>query len=149
MDEFVVRRASESDADALIGIDTVAVEGSDERQASIRRWCRQGLAIVAEHASGPLGYCVVEYTFFDQGFVTMLMVAPAARSQGVGQLLLHAAAASCTTPKLFTSTNLSNHAMQRLLQRVGWAPAGLLHGLDEDDPELFYLHRQQTEPTHP
>ncbi|MFB7757144.1 hypothetical protein ACFC18_47430 [Streptomyces sp. NPDC056121] len=32
--EFVVRRASESAADTLIGIDTVAVEGNDERQAS-------------------------------------------------------------------------------------------------------------------
>ncbi|MFJ7630855.1 hypothetical protein ACIQZN_30680 [Streptomyces sp. NPDC097595] len=45
------------------------------------------------------------------------------------------------TPKLFTSTNVSNQPMQRLLQRAGWTPAGLLHGLDEDDPELFYLQK--------
>ncbi|MGC5531100.1 GNAT family N-acetyltransferase [Streptomyces sp. SR-10] len=140
--EFGVRRASESEADALIGIDAIAVEGNRERQASIRRWCQQGLAVVAEDASGPLGYCVVEYTFFEQGFVTMLMVAPSARGRGVGQRLLNAAAASCTTPKLFTSTNVSNQPMQRLLQRSGWSPVGLLHGLDEGDPELFYLCRR-------
>ncbi|MFJ1548529.1 GNAT family N-acetyltransferase [Streptomyces sp. NPDC088246] len=96
-----------------------------------------------------LGYCVVEYTFFEQGFVPMLMVAPSARGRGVGHRLLDSVAASCTTPKLFTSTNISNQPMQRLLQRAGWSPVGLLHGLDEGDPELFYLCRPQTERMHP
>ncbi|WP_331772023.1 GNAT family N-acetyltransferase (plasmid) [Embleya sp. NBC_00888] len=146
--EFVVRRARESDSDALVGIDAVALEGDVARRASIRRWCRQGLAVVAEDGSGVLGYCVVEYTFFEQGFVTMLMVAPSARERGVGHRLLDAVAASCTTPKLFTSTNVSNQPMQRLLQRAGWGPVGLVHGLDEGDPELFYLHRPQAKQAH-
>ncbi|MFF2777462.1 GNAT family N-acetyltransferase [Streptomyces sp. NPDC058052] len=136
-----MRRANGSEADALIGVDAVAVAGDPGRRASIRTWCRQGLAIVAEDASGPLGYCVVEYTFFEHGFVTLLTVAPPARRRGVGQRLLDAAAETCTSAKLFTSTNVSNQAMQRLLQRAGWSPVGLLHGLDEGDPELFYLHR--------
>ncbi|MFD9421365.1 MULTISPECIES: GNAT family N-acetyltransferase [unclassified Streptomyces] len=144
--DFVVRRANESESGALVEIDSVAVEGDVERRANIRKWCEQGLVIVAEDASGLLGYCVVEYTFFEQGFVTMLMVASAARGRGVGHRLLDAAAASCTTPKLFTSTNVSNQPMQRLLQRAGWSPVGLLHGLDEGDPELFYLCRPQSRP---
>ncbi|MFJ6775423.1 GNAT family N-acetyltransferase [Kitasatospora sp. NPDC091257] len=141
--EFVVRRGRESDADALVGIDTVAAAGDEERAASIRRWCRQGPGpvFVADGGSGPLGYCVVEYTFFDQGFVTMLMVSPPARGRGVGRRLLDAAADSCETPKLFTSTNVSNHPMRRLLHGAGWQPVGLVHGLDEGDPELFHLHR--------
>ncbi|MEV5688574.1 GNAT family N-acetyltransferase [Streptomyces sp. NPDC052164] len=144
--DFVVRRANESESGALVEIDSVAVEGDVERRANIRKWCEQGLVIVAEDASGLLGYCVVEYTFFEQGFVTMLMVASAARGRGVGQRLLDAVAASCTTSKLFTSTNVSNQPMQRLLQRAGWSPVGLLHGLDEGDPELFYLCRPQNTP---
>ncbi|MEV8343372.1 GNAT family N-acetyltransferase [Streptomyces niveus] len=134
--EFVVRRARAEDAGALIAVDSL---GDDRRQAAVRRWCQEGSAVVAEGAAGPLGYCVVEYTFFEQGFVSMLMVAPAARGRGVGRSLLDAVAASCATPKLFTSTNVSNQPMRRLLQRAGWSPVGILHGLDEGDPELFYL----------
>ncbi|MCX0241640.1 GNAT family N-acetyltransferase [Streptomyces drozdowiczii] len=135
-DVVVVRPAVPAEAAALAGIDA-------GRRTSIEKWCRQGVAYVArDTASGPpLGYCVLEYTFFEQGFVTLLMVAPEARRRGVGHRLLEAAAATCTTPKLFTSTNVSNQPMQRLLQRAGWTPAGLLHGLDEGDPELFYLRK--------
>jgi hypothetical protein len=28
--------------------------------------------------------------------------------------------------------------MQRLLTRTGWRSAGIVYGLDEDDPELFF-----------
>ncbi len=69
----------------------------------------------------------------------MLMVAPEARRRGVGAHLLRALETTCVTPKLFTSTNVSNHPMQQLLQHSDWCPVGLLHGLDEGDPELFYI----------
>ncbi|MFI2415891.1 GNAT family N-acetyltransferase [Streptomyces sp. NPDC018947] len=136
---LVTRRANASDWTGLARIDSIAAAGDHARSVSIRRWCEQGLVLLAQDASSPLGYSVLEYSFFEQGFVTMLTVAPTARRQGVATHLLKATEASCTTPKLFTSTNVSNHPMQLLLQRVNWSPVGLLHGLDEGDPELFYL----------
>lgn len=134
-----VGRAAASDWSAIAEIDSVAAAGDHARQNSIRRWCEQDVVLMAQDASGPLGYSVLEHNFFEQGFITMLMVVPRARRQGVGARLLTAVETTCMAPKLFTSTNTSNHPMQQLLQRAGWQPAGLLHGLDEGDPELFYL----------
>ncbi len=45
----------------------------------------------------------------------------------------------CTTAKLFTSTNLSNLPMQSLLIQRGYRLAGIIHDLDEGDPELVYV----------
>ncbi|MFG3253414.1 GNAT family N-acetyltransferase [Streptomyces sp. NPDC048172] len=134
-----VTRADPSDWAALAGIDSVAAAGDLARRDGIRRWCEHGVALIARDSSGPVGYSVLEYTFFEQGFVTMLMVAPDARRRGVGARLLTATETVCATAKLFTSTNVSNHPMQQLLQHADWHPVGLLHGLDEGDPELFYL----------
>jgi ribosomal protein S18 acetylase RimI-like enzyme len=136
---LAVRTGSANDADTLAHLDSVARSDSGERRGSIERWCREGSVLVADAAPWPVGDCVVEYTFFEQGFVTMLMVAEPLRGHGIGERLLRAAAASCLTVKLFTSTNLSNYPMQRLLQRAGWQSVGMVHGLDEDDPEVFYL----------
>ncbi|WP_329485760.1 GNAT family N-acetyltransferase [Kitasatospora sp. NBC_01246] len=134
-----VRAADATDLPALVAIDAIAAAGDEVRARSIRRWLDQGSVSVAEDPSGILGYGVLEYTFFEQGFVTMVTVSPGARRRGVGARLLQAVEASCSTPKPFTSTNVSNHPMQLLLQQLGWHPAGLVHGLDEADPELFYL----------
>lgn len=43
------------------------------------------------------------------------------------------------TEKLFTSTNLSNLPMQSLLVRLGYLLSGVIHHLDEGDPELVYV----------
>ncbi|WP_346345585.1 GNAT family N-acetyltransferase [Streptomyces sp. SID5643] len=134
-----LRRAEPADWTALAETDALAASGDQGRRASIRRWCSAGLVTLAEDARGPVGYAVLEYTFFEQGFLTLLTVAPGARRQGVATHLLAAVEAACTTPKLFTSANVSNQPMHRLLLTAGWQPAGLVHGLDDGDPELFYL----------
>lgn len=149
---FRVRRADVSDWAALAEIDSVAAAGDRARRDSIRGWCERGVVLMAEASpaspaspapygpSRPLGYAVLEYTFFEQGFLTLLMIAPDARRRGVGARLLTAVETTCTTSKLFTSTNVSNHPMRRLLTHAGWRPAGILHGLDEGDPELFFRY---------
>ncbi|MFR9722722.1 GNAT family N-acetyltransferase [Streptomyces sp. MS19] len=134
-----VRRAGAADAAALMAVDALAAAGDEGRRASPARWCGgNAVVLLAEDPTGPLGFAVLEYTFFEQGFLTLLTVTAAARRRGVGRRLLAAVEAECATPKLFTSTNFSNHPMQRLLRSAGWEAAGLLHGLDEGDPELFF-----------
>jgi hypothetical protein len=47
----------------------------------------------------------------------------------------------CETSKLFISTNLSNLPMQSLLAKLVYVLSGVIHNLDEGDPELVYFKR--------
>jgi ribosomal protein S18 acetylase RimI-like enzyme len=139
-----IRDAASADTSRVVVLDTVAAGGDAERRASIERWAAAGSMRVAVAADEIVGYCVTERAFFGQWFVVMLMVAEGARGQGIGAELLLDARRQRETAKLFSSTNLSNQPMQRLLARLGWRSVGILYGLDEGDPELFYLAPKPT-----
>ena len=134
-----IRDAAPADASEVVAIDTVAASGDNERRVAIERWIDHGSMRVAMAANEIVGYYVTERAFFGQWFVVVLMVAEGARGQGIGAELLLDAQRQRATAKLFTSTNLSNQPMQRLLARLGWRSVGIIYGLDEGDPELFYL----------
>jgi ribosomal protein S18 acetylase RimI-like enzyme len=139
-----IRDAASADTSRVVALDTVAAGGDAERRAAIERWAADGSMRVAVVADEIVGYCVTERAFFGQWFVVMLMVAKGARGQGIGAELLLDAQRQRETAKLFTSTNLSNQPMQRLLARLGWRSVGIVYGLDEGDPELFYLAPKAT-----
>jgi ribosomal protein S18 acetylase RimI-like enzyme len=139
-----IRDAASGDMSRVVALDTVAAGGGTERRASIERWVADGSMRVAVAADEIVGYCVTERAFFGQWFVAVLMVAESARGHGIGAELLLDAQRRQETAKLFTSTNLSNQPMQRLLARLGWRSVGIVYGLDEGDPELFYLAPRAT-----
>ena len=131
-----IRGAASGDTPQVVELDTVVAGGDDERRAAIERWIAAGSMRVAVAADEIFG---TERAFFGHWFVGMLMVAEDSRGQGIGAELLLDAQRQRDTAKLFTSTNLSNQPMQRLLARLGWRSVGIVYGLDEGDPELFYL----------
>jgi ribosomal protein S18 acetylase RimI-like enzyme len=88
-----------------------------------------------------IGYVVLDYSFYENGFISMLYVHADYRRRCVGERLMQQIEEVCRTAKLFTSTNLSNIAMQRLLAKLGYVLSGVIHNLDEDDPELVYFKR--------
>lgn len=135
-----IRYATSSDVEAMIQLETIGTNDS-ARQEHIQSWVAAGNAVVAEVDGAVVGYAVIEYTFFDQGFITMLQVAEAHRRQGVARQLLMYLESACRTDKLFTSTNSSNEPMQKLMDDVGYSPSGTVYNLDEGDPELFYFKR--------
>jgi ribosomal protein S18 acetylase RimI-like enzyme len=136
---FSLRPAAGLDIDALHALDELARAGAHRREL-ITRAVAQGQCWVSVSAGGQIaGYGVMDYSFFENGFVSMLYVGPAHRRQGAARQLLQHLAGVCRTPKLFTSTNLSNQPMQALLAKADYRLSGVIHDLDENDPELVYV----------
>ena len=73
--------------------------------------------------------------------IAMLYVHSDHRRRGVATAPIRHMESKCRTPKLFTSTNESNLSMQSLLGKLGYESSGVIHNLDEGDPELIYFKR--------
>jgi GNAT superfamily N-acetyltransferase len=132
-----IKLASLGEVDEICSIDLTPGE-SGERRDFIRE------AVAANHCyiaveDHILGYAVLEYTFYAFGFVSLLYVRQDRRRGGVGSALMEYLEGQCRTDRLFTSTNLTNLPMQSLLARLGYKLSGVIHDLDEGDPELVYI----------
>jgi len=135
-----IRPAVENDIEALCSLDLIAHE-EDERREFIRREVIKGSCFVAVIDEAVVGYVVLSHNFYRNGFIEMLYVHSDYRRRGAGAALLRHIESTCRTPKLFTSTNLSNLAMQSLLAKLGYELSGVIHNLDEGDPEIVYFKR--------
>jgi len=134
---ITIRPASTDDLTEICAFDHL---GQDtERQAYLRHSIQQAQCHVAVINNAIVGYVILEYTFFGLGFVSLLYTHHEHRRGGIGTRLMQHAEDICTTEKLFTSTNLSNHPMQNLLASRRYKLSGVIHDLDKGDPELFYV----------
>jgi len=106
-----IRPARSLDAAVLKTLDEVARD-EPSRQAYIDRAVASEQCFVALNDSDPVGYAVLSYQFYQNGWVDMLYVARASRRRGIGTALLAHLEQNCITPKLFASTNQSNRPMQ-------------------------------------
>lgn len=135
-----IRQAVESDLEALFSLDLIARE-KNERREFIRRAVAAGNCFVAVQNEMVIGYGVLKYIFFNNGFVDLLHIDADYRRRGAGEAFMKYFESICKTPKLFTSTNLSNLPMQSLLAKLRYELSGVIHNLDEDDPEIVYYKR--------
>lgn len=132
---ITIRPAAAGDIETLCSLDLIA------RREFIERSVVAGDCHIADDGGEVIGYGVLSHAFYDQGFVEMLYVDPDRRRCGAGRALLLHMESFCRTSKLFTSTNLSNLPMQSLLNQAGYGLSGVIHNLDEGDPELVYFKR--------
>jgi len=140
---FSIRPAAKTDVDLICGFDHIAQQRK-QRRAFVQRSVDAGTCFVAEAHHHVVGYAVLDYAFYEQGFISMLYIHPEYRRQGAGLTLMQHLGSICQTPKLFTSTNMSNLPMQSLLAKLGYNLSGVIHHLDEDDPELVYVKYLQS-----
>jgi ribosomal protein S18 acetylase RimI-like enzyme len=135
-----IRPAAETDVDTLCSLDHIA-RRENERREFIRREVASGNCFVAVIDETVVGYGVLNYTFHHHGCIDMLYVDSDHRRRGAGAELLRHMESLCTTAKLFTSTNLANLPMQSLLAKLDYVLSGVIHNLDDGDPEIVYFKR--------
>lgn len=134
------RPAVPNDLAVLWALDT-AMDSDLGRARQIQAWITTNCAHVAVQDQSIAGYGAISHDFFHSGMVEMLMIAEPFRRRGIGAGLLSHMETFCQTSTLWSSTNLSNIAMQKLLDRAGFIRSGRVEGLDENDPELIYRKR--------
>ena len=134
-----VRPAGAAEVASVAALGREAADRRD-RVADLTAAQIEGRLVVAERDGEIVGYAT-HGRFFEYDFVEMLIVRPSDRRTGVATALVSAIESRSQTGKLFTSTNRSNMAMQRLCARLGFEPSGVVDNLDEGDPEMFFVKR--------
>jgi ribosomal protein S18 acetylase RimI-like enzyme len=138
--EPTVRLAVPTDIDSIIAVDHMA-EPEGGHTAYIRRSVESAQCHVVTVDGQVVGYAVLTYSFFGNAFIDLLYIASDYRRRGYGEALMRHVESASEGAKLFTSTNLSNLRMQGLLNKLGYALSGVIHNLDEGDPELVFFKR--------
>lgn len=136
---YTVRQAVAADIAEITTLDEVAAR-EEQRRAYIQKIVSAGECWLSVGEDGRIaGYGALDYSFFDQGFIHILYIRRDKRRTGAGRCLLRHLESLCATPRIFTSTNLSNQAMQNLLALMKYQRSGMVQNLDDGDPELIYV----------
>ena len=100
----LVRSAIPTDREAIYRFDHLAryrpPRGEYIRLAIERRECW-----VVEKEGGLVAYGLMNYTFFERGFVSLIYVHATPRRKGIAGLLFEEFETQCITDRIFTATN--------------------------------------------
>ena len=135
---ILASKADESELEFVWAIDQ-RVLGNSSRKEFLSRAVRDGQCVLARIKDTVVGFGILENSFYNQGFISLLLVHPDYRRQGVAKALIRHIESICPTEKLFTSTNKSNFTAQQVFEALGFAESGYIENLDEGDPEIIYF----------
>lgn len=127
-----VQRASDSDLDAVTDLDVLTF-GPPARPDAIRTAIQGGTCWVASKDDAVVGFALFDRFLHGHGFLRVIAVHPDHRRQGVGTALVSTLEAECPTDRLFTATEESNEAMQRLCEALGFVRSGRIEGLEDGE----------------
>jgi ribosomal protein S18 acetylase RimI-like enzyme len=107
-------------------------------ESSSGRATDSGHTYVLEQNGKIVAFGILEYTFFEHGFISLVYVDHRERRTGIGETLLRHSISVCRTSKLFSSTNETNSPMHALFTKVGFEVSGMIQNLDPNNPEVIY-----------
>ena len=137
---IVIEKATEDDFEHVCSLDRMVL-GNSGRHAFLDNAIKAGQCLVARVEDAPVGFAVLNQSFYGHEFIALLIVHPEQRRRGVATALIGYIESICPTEKLFTSTNESNEPMQRLCQTLGFVRSGYIENLDAGDPEIVFFKR--------
>ena len=136
----IIGKATEQDLESLSDLDVV-VFGPPSRPDVLQQAIEEGTCWVARDESRVIGFALFDQFLHGHGFLRVIAVHPDHRRQRVAAALVSKLEAECPTDRLFTATDGSNVAMQRLCAALGFVQSGQIEDLDEGHTELIYLKR--------
>lgn len=140
MDMDIIK-ASPSMIENIVDLDENVI-GSRKREEIIRCAVDCGQCYVTIEGNKIAAYGIMDYHFFEQGFISLLIVGHTYRRKGYGSKMIKRFVEVCETDKLFTSTNSSNFPMHKLMENCGFRQCGYISELDEGDPEIVYCYKK-------
>jgi ribosomal protein S18 acetylase RimI-like enzyme len=132
------RTGTPEDFEAVRFVDPL-LRADPERRELIRSSLAAGACVVAVEGDDVVGFAILNYSFFGQGFVPLLVVSVSSRRRGIGMLLLGEVERRSVKPKLYLSANRSNLPAQCLFEKCGFVQSGRIENLDLDDDELVFF----------
>lgn len=92
--------------DDIVKLDE-SVIGSQSRECVIRHAVESGRCYIVNTGPNIAAYGIMDYNFYEKGFISLLIVDQKLRRKGFGKLLVKTFIDQCKSDKLFTSTNRS------------------------------------------
>jgi len=146
MEKISLRLATKNDSSVVVAIDYALNKEEHiklKREEKIIKAISDKECFVVLANNTTIGFVIFNYSFFDQGWIDLIILEKKYRNKGIGKKVFELICKDSQTNKVFTSTNNSNIQMQKSLTNAGFTFAGKLNGLDDGDPELFYYKKRE------
>jgi len=124
--------------DEICAIDQEVI-GDFSRSEYLRTAISEKRCIIQRTEKGIAGFLIFTNDFFENCFISLVIVKPSERRKGVATTLLAFYIEMASTPKIFSSTNQSNTSMHKVFETAGFIKSGFIENLDDGDPEIIYV----------
>ncbi|WP_042148326.1 GNAT family N-acetyltransferase [Paucisalibacillus sp. EB02] len=126
------------DVESIVTVDREVIN-NDSRRGFIEKAVEENRCIVVKQQGKIVGFLIYDTNFFNCSFISLIIVLPKVRRKGYATSLMDYFINISPTEKVFSSTNQSNKAMQKVFIANGFVQSGIIENLDAGDPEIIYF----------